>query len=99
MATPKSLALLLLLAAPLAARGQFLPPPPPQRGPAPLLYVRFAGPAGVHVTLYQGQAEGRTFPTPCTVGLRPGYVYRIKVSGFPRHPEAILFPTLEVQAT
>src|SRR5262249_40920000 len=48
---------------------------------------------------YQGQAEGHTYPAPCTVGLRPGYVYRVKVSGFPGHPEAIVFPTLEVRAT
>jgi uncharacterized repeat protein (TIGR01451 family) len=100
MNTPKSLALLLLLAAPLAAPGQHVHlPPPPAHGPAPLLYVRFDGPAGVHVTLYEGRAEGRTLPTPCTVGLRPGYIYRVKVGGFPRHPEAILFPTLQVLAT
>jgi uncharacterized repeat protein (TIGR01451 family) len=63
------------------------------------LFVRFTGPAGVHVTLYPGPAAGRTFPTPVTVGFRPGYIYRIKVSGFPGHPEAIVFPTLEVRGT
>src|SRR5262249_46586667 len=84
-----------------AARGQRMPPPPPPpaHGPAPLLFVRFSGPPGVNVTLYQGQAQGHTFPTPVTVGFRPGYTYRIKVSGFPDHPEACRFPSLEVSGT
>src|SRR5437764_15115461 len=73
--------------------------PPPLRGPAPLLYVRFLGPEGLRVTVFQGQAAGRTEEVPFTVGLRPGYIYRVKVSGFPQRPGAMLFPTLEVRGT
>src|SRR5262245_33048012 len=47
-------------------------PPLPDHGPAPLLYVRLGGPAGMHVTFFQGQAPPRDFPAPVTVGLRPG---------------------------
>jgi uncharacterized repeat protein (TIGR01451 family) len=64
-----------------------------------LLFARFTGPEGLKVTFYQGGLAGRTFTAPFQVGLRPGYIYRIKVSGFPNHPEVILFPTLEVRGT
>jgi uncharacterized repeat protein (TIGR01451 family) len=73
--------------------------PPPARGPAPLLYIRFLGPDGLSVTIFQGQAAGRTFQAPFSVGFRPGYIYRIKVSGFPRRPGAMMFPSLEVVGT
>jgi uncharacterized repeat protein (TIGR01451 family) len=75
------------------------PPPLPHQGFSPLLYVRFVGPAGLKVTFYQGQSAGREFQAPVKVGLRPGYCYRIRVSGFPGHPETILFPSLEVRGT
>jgi uncharacterized repeat protein (TIGR01451 family) len=67
------------------------------RAPAPLLHVRFTGPQGLRVTFYQGTPEGKEFPTPVAVGLRPGYVYRIKVSGIPGHPNQAFYPTLEVR--
>jgi uncharacterized repeat protein (TIGR01451 family) len=72
---------------------------PPACGPAALLYVRFLGSAGMKVTLYQGQQAGRTLPVPFTAGLRPGYIYRVRVSGLPGHPGAILYPSLEVRGT
>ncbi len=73
--------------------------PPPHLGPAPLLYVRFLGPEGLNVSLFTGQAGGRSYSVPVTVGLRPGYIYRLKVSRFPERPGALLFPTLEVRGT
>jgi uncharacterized repeat protein (TIGR01451 family) len=96
-------AVLLLLLAGRPAPAQFPHPHPlhhpPPCGPAPLLHVRFYGPPGLNVTLYQGALTGQTFPVPVTVGLRPGYIYRVKVSGFPEHPGVMLFPTLEVRGT
>lgn len=66
---------------------------------APLLYVKLIGPEGVSVTFYQGLAPARRFEVPVTVGLRPGYIYRLKVTGFPSRPGLELHPTLEVRGT
>jgi uncharacterized repeat protein (TIGR01451 family) len=74
-------------------------PPPPAQGPAPLLYVRFLGPEGLHVTFFQGQAPPRDVPAPVTVGLRPGYLHRVQLSGIPGLPGVTLSPTLEVHGT
>jgi uncharacterized repeat protein (TIGR01451 family) len=74
-------------------------PPPPAYGPSPLFYVRLAGPPGLHVTLYQGTPEGHEYAAPIVVGLRPGYIYRIKLTGLPDHPADALYPTLEVRGS
>jgi uncharacterized repeat protein (TIGR01451 family) len=66
---------------------------------APLLYVNLTGPEGLHVTFYQGLAPARRFDVPVMVGLRPGYIYRLKVTGFPTRPGLELYPTLEVRGT
>ena len=70
------------------------PPLPP---PTPLLQVRFIGPQGMHATFYQGRSEGRDFPAPVTVGMRTGYVYRVKLSGMAKYPGVDLYPSLEVR--
>jgi uncharacterized repeat protein (TIGR01451 family) len=49
--------------------------------------------------MYQGQADGRTNPVPFNVGLRPGYIYRARVAGFPHQRAAVLYPSLEVRGT
>ena len=51
----------------LGAAGQ---PPPvlPGRGPSPLLFLRFLGPAGMHVTFYPGTRMARSFPAPAVAG-------------------------------
>jgi len=95
---PACLLLALVLAGRLTAAGP-LAVPHPKQGAAPLLHVLFSGPEGVRVTFYQGQAPPREFATPVVVGLRPGYIYRVKVSGFPDRPGLELFPTLEVRGT
>lgn len=64
-------------------------------GPAPVLYARVIGPAGSRAIFYEGPRP-RSFETPVTVGLRPGYVYRFKLSDLENHPKETLFPTLEV---
>ena len=76
-----------------------LPPHAMMPGPSPLFYVRIIGPAGLHATFYQGAPEGNEFPTPVSVGLRPGYIYRVKVTGLPGHPTEALYPTLEVRGS
>lgn len=79
-----------------AAAAQVPVPPPPTRGPSPFLFVRFAGPGGTKATFYQGRPEGIGFDAPVVVGLRPGYCYRIKLSGFNGDP---IYPTLEVRGS
>ena len=64
--------LLVLAGLPVAVHGEPLPPAPPKYLPAPLLFIRFLGPPGMHVTFYQGTPAGRDFDVPVTVGLRPG---------------------------
>ncbi len=66
--------------------------------PAPLLYVNVVGPTGANATFMQG-CDVRTFDTPIAVGLRPGYVYRFRVSGFEKYPRLSLWPTVEVIGT
>jgi uncharacterized repeat protein (TIGR01451 family) len=74
-------------------------PPAPHHVPAPLLSVRFAAPVGSQVTLYRGARTGCEFDAPVTVGLRPGYLYRVKLARLPGHPDVALFPSLEVRGT
>jgi len=57
-----------------------------------------SGPAGMRVTLYRGGAI-QSLAAPCTVGLRPGYIYRVAVSGMPGYPGQTFYPTLEVRGT
>ena len=92
-------ALLLLASLKPAALGQGLPPPLPKQAPAPLLFVRLIGPEGTRVTFYQGSPAGRELLLPVTVGLRAGYLHRLKVSNLPGRPGLELFPTLEVRGT
>ena len=66
---------------------------------APLLYVRFNGPAGMKATFYQGRRRPGRFPAPVAVGLRPGYRYRVRLDTFFDRPGLTLFPTLEVRGS
>jgi uncharacterized repeat protein (TIGR01451 family) len=71
-------------------------PPLPAHGPAPLLYVRVTGPEGMRATFYTGRPRGSEYPAPVVAGLRPGYVYRLKLSGLEDPPWVELHPTVEV---
>ena len=79
------------------AAGQHAPLPP--TGPAPLLHVRFTGPQGMHVAFFPGRATPRDFAAPAIAGLRPGYVYRVRVHGMADFPAVALYPTLEVRGS
>jgi uncharacterized repeat protein (TIGR01451 family) len=50
-------------------------------------------------TLYYQPAGFREFKEPVTVGLRPGYTYRVELTGFAKHPGLSLYPTMEVRGT
>ncbi len=67
--------------------------------PAPLMYVRFAGPKGTKITVYRGFDAGQTLELPCTLGFRPGYSYRLAVFDVPGFPGQVFCPSLEVRGT
>jgi uncharacterized repeat protein (TIGR01451 family) len=92
---------LLLLAlltglTPVAGRSQMLPPRP-HAAPTPLLFVRVDGPAGMQTTVFPGGPASRPIPAPALIGLRPGYIYRLKLTGLPQLPGQALYPSLEVR--
>lgn len=92
-----SLAALLIWGA-VDAHAQRRPVQPLPCPPSPLLFARVDVPRGSQVTFYSGTA-GREFPAPVQVGLRPGYIYRVKLDQLPGRPGLALFPTIEVQGT
>lgn len=67
--------------------------------PAPLLCVRFVAPQSMKVVFHTGKHQTRSFSAPVTAGLRPGYIYRVQLSGFPGHPGLVLYPSLEVRGS
>jgi uncharacterized repeat protein (TIGR01451 family) len=74
-------------------------PPVPPHGPAPLLHARLSGPQGMHVTFYQGQAPASEYAAPAAAGLRPGYVYRVRLSNMADFPGVSLYPSIEVRGS
>jgi uncharacterized repeat protein (TIGR01451 family) len=85
-----------LLAVAGVARAQ---PLAPQPVPAPLMYLRFAGPRDAKITIYRGTGAGQMLELPCTVGFRPGYSYRIAVSDMAAFPRQVFCPSIEVRGT
>jgi uncharacterized repeat protein (TIGR01451 family) len=83
--------LLLMLSLTMPAQ-----PHAPQAPPAPILYAKVMGPAGMKVTFHPGTPGERTLEVPAMVGLRPGYIYRLALS-LPQTPNVKLYPTLEVR--
>jgi uncharacterized repeat protein (TIGR01451 family) len=80
-----------------AVAGGPVGPLPPQ-APAPLLFVRLSGPPGAHFVFYQG-AYRQELPAPVIVGIRPGYICRVEMTGLEGRRELSLFPTLEVRGS
>lgn len=89
----------LMLAAAGFAQGHNPRQPGLPLGAAPLLYVRFGGQDGMQVAFQQGEPISHVYATPVVIGMRPGYIYRVKLTNFPGHPGVSLFPTLEVRGT
>ncbi len=73
-----------------ASPGQYIPPP---------LYLRINGMEGMRVTFYRGTGKPVTRIAPFRVAVRPGYVYRIKISNIAGHPGLEVYPTLEVRGS
>jgi uncharacterized repeat protein (TIGR01451 family) len=71
--------------------GHYAPP----AAAAPLLYVRVAGPEGMRLSLFRNGRK-HDFDTPCVIGVRPGYSYRLMLSGMKRLPDLTFYPTLDV---
>jgi uncharacterized repeat protein (TIGR01451 family) len=90
------LALLLLAAMPGLSWGQAHPAKPI---PSPLLYVRFVGLPAARATYYPGTPTGHELEAGSVVGLRPGYIYRVKIGNIAGHPDWAIYPTLEVRGT
>ena len=88
----------LLLAGLTASAGAQMPPPP-ARGPSPLAFVRFTSSGKMRVTFYPGGPSGRSFDAPAAVGMRPGYVYRVRISEMEGYPGVTLCPTVQVCAS
>src|SRR5947209_8451215 len=95
---------LLSLVVPLAALSVGLSEPPappaehaPPMPPPPLLFLRLLGPAGVTATVFPGHARPADLTLPSVVGLRPGYRYRLRLTGLPDQPPGTaLYPSIEV---
>ncbi len=62
-----------------------------------LLYVKFTGPAQARALFYHGDPVAQAFDMPVTVGLRPGYIYRVQLTDIAGRPGLSLFPTVEVR--
>lgn len=74
-------------------------PCPPSAPPAPLLATRLLMPEGTAVTVLPGSPEAKTFKSAVTVGFRPGYAYKLAVTGIVNRPGETLYPTLEVRGS
>jgi uncharacterized repeat protein (TIGR01451 family) len=83
---------LALLAVPIQVFGQCDCPPKQ----SPLLFVRFTGPTGMRAFFFQGRAPARRFNAPVSVGMRPGYCYRVRLTNLPGLPGLSLYPSIEV---
>jgi uncharacterized repeat protein (TIGR01451 family) len=80
-----------------------LPPAPmiqlacPPLAPAPLLAVKVVGSKGLRVTTAPGTPAAKLFDAGSVFGLRPGYVYRLELTGIPNRPGESLYPEIEVR--
>ena len=73
------------------------PQMPAPLAPAPLVAAKFLTPAGVRVTAFPGSSISRLSETPTVMGLRPGYVFRFKLSNLPYYPGEELYPEVELR--
>ncbi len=72
-------------------------PPSPPSAFAPAMHVRVIAPSGVRVTWRPGTGDARIVNG--VVGLRPGYVHRLRLEGFEDEPNTAIDPSIEVRST
>lgn len=65
--------------------------------PAPLVAAKVVAAKEVRVTAFPGTPLSRMYDGPAIVGLRPGYKYRFELTNLPFHPDAVLYPEVEVR--
>ena len=68
-------------------------------GQSPLLWTRFQLPGDCKVTVFPDPYRKVGLEKKDQIGLRPGYIYRIKLENLPELPGQELFPTLEVRGS
>ncbi len=71
--------------------------PEPIIRPAPFLAVKFIAPENAKVVWYPGTDDATL--NPASVGLRPGYPYRVQVSGLGPKKDITLYPSIEVRGS
>ena len=64
--------------------------------PAPVIGLRVIGPDGSKATFYPDFGRAMEYPTPAEVAVRPGYIYRFRLSNLPQGKDAVIYPTVEV---
>src|SRR5918999_813795 len=87
------------VAVPYPGPAMMTAPHPGMGLPAPVLPARIMAPRGVRVTAYPGTPLARMFDTPITLAFRPGYSYRLELSGLPNHPGRVLYPEITVHGS
>lgn len=68
-------------------------------GQSPVLWTRFHFPDPCKITVYPDPYRKVAIGKVEQIGLRPGYVYRIKIENLPEAPGQELYPTLEVRGS
>ncbi|MGF1583072.1 MAG: hypothetical protein ACFCD0_27445 [Gemmataceae bacterium] len=71
----------------------------PRRYIPPPLYLRVDGLEGMRVTFYRGVGKPAELVSPFRIAIRPGYVYRIKISNIAGFPGLEVHPTLDVRGS
>jgi uncharacterized repeat protein (TIGR01451 family) len=71
----------------------FPQPCPPTTPPAPVLFTKIIVPNGITVTAHPGSGMAKTYTGTQTFGFRPGYRYRLQMTGKANAP---LYPVVSV---
>jgi uncharacterized repeat protein (TIGR01451 family) len=84
-----------LVLLPALAQAKEAPPLLPSPPPAPVLGLKIIAPPGAKATFFP---DGRVVPleVPAQVGVRPGYIYRFRLSDLPQGKDLAIYPTIEV---
>lgn len=74
-----------------------VPPIPPPA--APVVGLRVIGPPESKVTFFPGLTRFGEYNTPAQVLVRPGYIYRFRLSNLPQGKDVAIYPTVEIIGT